>query len=66
MEAIIAFSAFATTFISMPETYPPVLLKRKAESLRKKTGDQRYWHPHEEQKINLQNVLTKHLSRPVR
>ncbi|KAF2166161.1 hypothetical protein M409DRAFT_66675 [Zasmidium cellare ATCC 36951] len=65
LEAIIAFLTFAVTFAFMPETYPPVLLKRKAKQLRKSTGEQRYWHPHEQQKISVQNVLTKHFNRPI-
>lgn len=66
MLAIITFFTCSVTSIYMPETYPPVLLKRKAEHVRKSTGDERYWHPHEREKINIQNVLVKHLSRPVR
>ena len=50
----------------MPELYPPVLLKRRAKRLRKETGDDRYWHPHEREKINLGNIVTKYLSRPLR
>lgn len=29
----------------VPETYVPVLLKRKAAKLRKETGDDKYWAP---------------------
>ena len=50
----------------MPETYAPVLLKRKAHHMRKSTGDGRYWHPNEKEKINIHIVVTKHLSRPLR
>ena len=59
--AVIAFGLFF-----MPEVYSPVLLKRKAQRLREETGDDRYWHPHESQKINLNNIVTKYLSRPLR
>lgn len=65
IEAIWTFVVFAISVVTLPELYPPVLLKRKAQRLRKETGDQRYWHPHESQKINLNNIVTKHLSRPV-
>ncbi|KAJ7902327.1 MFS general substrate transporter [Mycena leptocephala] len=32
-------------FMFVPESYAPVLLKRKAQKLRKETGDQTYWAP---------------------
>ena len=66
IEAIWVFVVFAIALVVMPEPYAPVLLKRKAQRLRKETGDERYWHPHESQKITLNNIVTKHLSRPLR
>lgn len=66
IEAIWIATILIISFIVMPELYPPVLLKRKAKRLRKETGDVRYWHPHESQTINLQNIVTKYLSRPLR
>ncbi|KAJ5994556.1 major facilitator superfamily domain-containing protein [Penicillium sp. IBT 35674x] len=65
MEAIIAFFLFALCVLCLPETYAPVLLKLKAQKLRKSTGDERYWHPHEKEKIDVHNVITKHLARPL-
>lgn len=68
-EYITAFFSFFMVVVSyfcMPELHGPVLLKRKAARLRKETGDQRYWHPHEKEKMNLQNIITKYLSRPIR
>ncbi|KAJ5526355.1 hypothetical protein N7494_013005 [Penicillium frequentans] len=65
MEAIIAFFLFALCALCLPETYAPVLLKLKAQKLRKSTGDERYWHPHEKEKIDVHNVVTKHLARPL-
>ncbi|CZT23798.1 related to fluconazole resistance protein [Ramularia collo-cygni] len=55
-----------TTFFAMPEVYGPVLLKRKAKRVRKETGDERFWHPHEAEKIRLNNVINKYFSRPLR
>jgi MFS family permease len=66
IEAIWVFSVVALTFFFMPELYAPTLLKRKAERLRKETGDDRWWHPHEAAKITPSNILTKHVSRPLR
>jgi DHA1 family multidrug resistance protein-like MFS transporter len=50
----------------LPETYAPVLLKQKAQHLRRSTGDQRYWHPHEKEKIELSTVVSKRLARPLK
>lgn len=66
LTAIWVITVTIFTFFFMPEVYAPVLLKRKAQRLRKETGDSRYWHPHEADKINFNNILTKHVSRPLR
>ncbi|KAG9784273.1 MFS general substrate transporter, partial [Aureobasidium melanogenum] len=66
MEAIFVFSVLIVAFFTMPETYGPVLLGRKAQMMRKTSGDDRYWHPHEKQAIGIGNIMTKHLSRPLR
>ena len=63
MEAIITAVILTITILLLPETYPPVLLKRKAKRMRK--TDTRYWHPHESEKINLGNVFNKYLNRPI-
>lgn len=66
MEAIVVYTIWTVAVFFLPETYAPVLLRYKARQIRQDTGDQRYWHPAEEEKINLNNIITKHLSRPVR
>ncbi|KAK1808768.1 hypothetical protein LTR12_016885 [Friedmanniomyces endolithicus] len=66
IEAIWVFAVVVLTFFAMPEVYGPTLLKQKAQRLRKETGDQRYWHPHEAAKITFSNILTKHVSRPLK
>ncbi|KAK5121658.1 hypothetical protein LTR85_004830 [Meristemomyces frigidus] len=66
IEAIWVFVVTAMAFFLMPELYGPVLLKRKAQRLRKETGDDRYWHPHEASKISPSNIITKHVSRPLK
>ncbi|KAK3707153.1 hypothetical protein LTR37_012322 [Vermiconidia calcicola] len=66
IEAIWVATIFGIALLTLPELYPPVLLKRKARRLRKTTGDDRHWHPHESQKIKLSNIVTKYLSRPLR
>ncbi|RAH59683.1 MFS general substrate transporter [Aspergillus piperis CBS 112811] len=66
IEAICCFALFALATLTLSETYSPVLLKDKAQKLRKKTGENRYWHPHEHESINLENAVTKHFLRPLR
>ncbi|KAJ6086267.1 major facilitator superfamily domain-containing protein [Penicillium sp. IBT 16267x] len=63
IEAIIAFFLFILCALCLPETYASVLLKQKAQKLRKTIADKRYWHPHEKEKIDVHNVVTKHLAR---
>ena len=61
-EWITAIWVFTVTTISLfciPEIYGPVLLKNKAKRLRKETGDQRYWHPHEDNKLDFKSIVTK-------
>lgn len=66
LEAIVAFASVLLTFFCMPEMYAPVLLKRKAQRLRKETGNTAYHHPHEDTKLDFNSIVTKHLSRPLR
>lgn len=65
MEAIIVFAIVGLTTFCMPEMYPPVLLKRKAQRLRKETGNPRYYHPHENLKLDFRSLVSKQLSRPL-
>lgn len=51
-------------FFSMPETYGPVLLVRKAERLRKETGDNRYYAPLEVNKPDIGHRLYNILAMP--
>lgn len=66
VEAMWVFAVFGVAVIVMPEVYPPVLLSRKAKRLRKETGDDQHWHPHESEKMRLNNIFTKYLARPIR
>ncbi|KAJ5172022.1 major facilitator superfamily domain-containing protein [Penicillium capsulatum] len=65
IEAIFVFGLFILCGLCLPETYAPVLLNRRARHLRKSTGDERYWHPHEKEKIDLSNAATNHFGRPL-
>ncbi|CAK7568741.1 MAG: hypothetical protein SEPTF4163_006743 [Sporothrix epigloea] len=67
LEAIVAFFICGLALLFLPETYGPVLLERKAVRLRTAPdGDSRWWHPHEFERVTLDTVVTKHLSRPLR
>jgi len=63
--AIWVFAVDVLAYFCLPEVYAPFLLKKKAQRLRKKTGDQRWHHPHEDVKLDVRSILTKHLARPV-
>ena len=64
--AIWTFAAVALMYFCMPELYGPVLLKRKAVRMRKETGNNSYYHPHEHQKLDFKSMMTKHFTRPLR
>lgn len=49
--------------LSIKETYPPVLLQRKAAALRKETGEDRYWSRYD-QRLQFWDLMKVNLSRP--
>lgn len=65
LQAIITFAALALAFFCLPEVYSPVLLQRKAQRLRRETGETRWHHPHEDIKLDVNSIVTKQLSRPL-
>ena len=65
IQAIWVFAIFAVTFFCLPELYPLVILKRKAQMLRKETSNPSYYHPHEHLKLDVKSILTKQFSRPL-
>ena len=66
IEAIWVFAIFLLGCFALPELYGPVLLKHRAARLRKTTGNEAYWHPHENVKLDFKSIVTKQLSRPIR
>lgn len=52
--------------LAMPETFGPVLLRRKAAKLRKETGDQSIVAPAELEKQDLWELCSVVLTRPIR
>ncbi|KAF7870438.1 hypothetical protein EAF04_004182 [Stromatinia cepivora] len=65
LEAIWVFGVFAVALIFLPEVYTPVLLKKRAARLRKETGNNAYYHPHEDIKLDAKTIIKKHFSRPL-
>lgn len=63
--AILSFCASALTVVALPEVYGPVLLHKHAIKMRKDTGEDRWYHPHEDIKLDFKSILTKHLARPL-
>ncbi|KAL4987530.1 major facilitator superfamily domain-containing protein [Aspergillus falconensis] len=55
----------ATLILFVPETYHPVLLKRKAVKLRKETGDDRWIAPIEKMDRSIAQTVLKSLYRPI-
>ena len=64
--AMLNFAVVGLTYFCMPEMYPPVILKRKAQRLRRETGDNSYYHPQERIKVDVKSIITKELSRPLK
>ena len=50
--------------LTIPETYGPVLLVRKAQQKRKETGDSRYYAPMEANKLDIGQRLYNILAMP--
>jgi MFS family permease len=65
IEAISTFTIFGLCLFALPEMYGPVLLKLKAQRLRKETGKKKLYHPHEKMELDLKTMVTKHFSRPL-
>ncbi len=64
--SFLGFAAFVLDVIFLEETYPPVILVRKATEIRRRTMN---WGVHarqEEIEIDLQELLSKNFSRPLR
>ncbi|KZP26647.1 MFS general substrate transporter [Athelia psychrophila] len=64
--AIWVFTISVLGVVFLPETYAPVLLKKKAQRVRRKTGNEELYHPHEQMKLDPKTIVTKHFSRPIK
>ncbi|KIL61653.1 hypothetical protein M378DRAFT_166604 [Amanita muscaria Koide BX008] len=59
-----SFVQFIALLTLVPETYMPVLIKRKAARLRKSTGDDRHWTEHDDAAKNLGGAFLLSLHTP--
>ncbi|KAL2349716.1 major facilitator superfamily domain-containing protein [Cryomyces antarcticus] len=66
IEAIWTFTASVLCLFALPELYAPVLLKKRAQRLRKETGNQDLYHPHERMKMDPKSIVTKQFTRPLK
>ena len=65
IQAIWVFTVFGLGVFALPEMYGPVLLKFKAQRMRKETGNHNFYHPHENLKLDFKSMVTRHFSRPL-
>jgi MFS family permease len=63
---LICSGAALPLVIFMPETYAPVILKRRAKKLRKETGNSSLWSPLDMESRNLKQMFLITVSRPFR
>lgn len=64
--AIMGFTGLGLCLLFLEETYPPVVLVNKAAELRRRTKNWGIHAKQEEIEVNLQELLEKNLSRPMR
>lgn len=63
---IMGFTATALLILFLKETYPPAILVTKAEYLRRRTKNWAIHAKQEEVEIDLKELVTKNVSRPIR
>ena len=61
---LFAGACLAIIVFTIPETYVPILLVRRAEKLRKETGETRYWAPLERNKATVSQRVKRMVARP--
>lgn len=61
---LFAGACLAMIVFTIPETYAPILLVRRAEKLRKETGETRYWAPLERNKPTASQRIKRVVARP--
>ncbi|ANB12532.1 Tpo1p [Sugiyamaella lignohabitans] len=65
ISGIMGAVALIVDILFVEETYHPLLLAYKAKALRKATGNWAIYAAHEEKEINLNDIVTKTVARPI-
>lgn len=65
VEAIWVFANVVSAYLFLPGTYAPYLLSKRAQRLRKETGNDKLYHPHEYLKLDFKTIVTKYFTRPL-
>ncbi|KZT74445.1 MFS general substrate transporter [Daedalea quercina L-15889] len=63
---IYEFVTLITLLVFVPETYVPVILKRKAAKLRKQTGNDKYWAPLDRREGSMMHKIMLSIYTPFR
>lgn len=63
---IIGSLALAMNTFLLEETHHPLVLVRRAEELRRRTGNWGIYAPHEEVKLSLKEIVENNVSRPIK
>ncbi|KAI5960807.1 uncharacterized protein KGF55_004377 [Candida pseudojiufengensis] len=66
ISALVGCLALLSTVILLEETHHPVILVRKAEILRRKTGNWGIFAPHEEISLSLKEIFQNNILRPLK
>jgi MFS transporter, DHA1 family, multidrug resistance protein len=66
LASILGWAAFVLDFLFLEETYPPVLLVKKAAELRRRTKNWGIHAKQEEIEVDFQELLQKNFTRPLR
>lgn len=64
--ALMGFLAFGLNLVLLEETYPPIVLVKKAEELRRRTKNWGIHAKQEEIEVDFRELMTKNFSRPLR
>lgn len=65
MSGLIGALALGCTILTFDETHHPLILVRKAEILRRRTGNWGIHAPHEEVSLSIQEICEKNITRPL-
>lgn len=63
---IVAILGLLGTILFLEETHHPMILVKKAETLRRRTGNWGIAAPHEEVSLDFKEIVEKNLTRPIR